>query len=147
MEPEESGGRNWYMYAFFALLLIFAVFAASEAYRVFAPRGQRRRGTLKDYRAITDLRRKTFNGFERKVERVKRGVDIAAEMRSLRKRKEKLELGIDNLRKKLASGEISEELHAVEKARFEAEIEEIERRLEELEKQLRKVKSGEAPEG
>ncbi len=147
VEPEESGGRNWYMYAFFALLLIFAVFAASEAYRVFAPRGQRKRGTLKDYRAITDLRRKTFNGFERKVERVKKGVDIAAEMRSLRKRKEKLELGIDNLRKKLASGEISEELHAVEKARLEAEIEEIERRLEELEKQLRKVKSGEAPEG
>ncbi|NOZ82437.1 MAG: hypothetical protein GXN98_01260 [Euryarchaeota archaeon] len=143
----EEGGRNWYMYAFFILLAVFAVFAASEAYKALAPRSYRRRGSIKDYRAITDLRRKTFNGFERKVERVKKGVDIASEIRSLRKRREKLELGIDNLRKKLASGEISEELHAIEKSKFEAEIEQIDRRLEELEKQLRKVKSGEAAEG
>jgi len=143
----EDGGRNWYMYAFFALLAVFAIFVASEVYKALAPRSYRRKGSIKDYRAITDLRRKTFNGFEKKVERVKRGVDIASEMRGLRKRKEKLELGIDNLRKKLAAGEMSEELYAAEKAKFEAEIEQIDRRLEELERQLRKVKSGEAAEG
>ena len=137
---QPARGANLYKYAFFALAALFLVFVASEAYRILAPKSYRRRSSVKDFRVIGDLKRKTFNGFERKVARVKRGVDIAQEIRSLRRRREKLELGIENARRKHIQGEISAELYELEREKFEGEIEEIDRRIALLEKELSEIK-------
>ena len=140
MVEQPAKGANLYKYAFFALAALFVIFIASETYRILAPKSYRRRSSVKDFRVIGDLKRKTFNGFEKKVARVKRGVDIAQEIRNLRKRREKLKLGIENARKKYASGEITAELYELERDKFEGEIEEIDRRIALLEKELSEIK-------
>ena len=137
---QPAKGTNLYKYAFFALAALFAIFIGSEAYRILAPKSYRRRSSVKDFRVIGDLKRKTFNGFEKKVARVKRGVDLAQEIRSLRKRREKLKLGIENAKKKYLQGEITAELYELEKEKFEREIEEIDRRIALLEKELTEIK-------
>jgi hypothetical protein len=137
VEQRES---SLYKYAFFALAALFALFIVSEVRRILAPRSYRRRSSVKDFRVIGDLKHRTFNGFEKKVARVKRGVDIAQEIRGLRRRREKLKLGVENARKKYASGEISREMYLAEKEKFEGEIEEIDARIAELERELSRVK-------
>jgi len=137
VERQES---SLYKYAFFGLAALFALFIASEVRRILAPRSYRRRSSVKDFRVIGDLKHRTFNGFEKKVARVKRGVDIAQEIRELRRRREKLKLGVENARKKFAAGEISREMYQAERERFEAEIEEIDARIAELERELSRVK-------
>jgi predicted nucleic acid-binding Zn-ribbon protein len=137
---QPAKGINLYKYAFFALAVLFIIFIASEAYRILTPKSYRRRSSVKDFRVIGDLKRKTFNGFEKKVAKVKRGVDLAQEIRNLRKRREKLKLGIENARKKFTHGEITAELYELERGKFEREIEEIDRKIALLEKELSEIK-------
>ncbi len=137
---ERQSDGQIYKYAFFGLAVIFALFVVSELRRILVPRSYRRRSSVGDFRVIGDLKRRSFEGFEKKVARVKRGVDIAREIRELRRREEKLRLGIENLRKKLIQGEIGEETYLAEKERFEGEIREVEGRIAELERELSRVK-------
>lgn len=137
---ERQSDSQIYKYAFFGLAAIFALFVVSELRRILVPRSYRRRSSVGDFRVIGDLKRRSFEGFEKKVARVKRGVDIAREIRELRRREEKLRLGIENLRKKLIQGEIGEETYLAEKERFEGEIRDVEGRIAELERELSRVK-------
>lgn len=140
MVEQLRGGGNLYKYAFFAIVVLFSIFIASEAYRILAPKSYRRRSSVKDFRVIGDLKVKRFNGFEKKVAKVKRGVDLAQEIRNLRKRREKLKLGIENARKKFTSGEMSTELYQEERLRFEREMDELDVKIALLEKELKEIK-------
>ena len=103
--------------------------------------GRRRRPKPKhpvmtDFRSISDLKKKSYKGFEEKVVDVKKETNIAGEIRRLRAGKRKFELGIENLNKKEVSGEINEKLYKTERRRFESEIKKLEKKIKSLEAQL-----------
>ncbi|MFQ5815448.1 MAG: hypothetical protein ACE5G7_03010 [Candidatus Hydrothermarchaeaceae archaeon] len=138
-------GRNYYAIAFFILLggvVLYVVGAREKAMR----EETRARGTVSDFRVIADLKRKSFKGFERKVDIVKREVGLATEIRGMRKDREKCVLGIENLRKKKIAGEIKKRTFESEKAKFEKQIADIDAKLEEREAQLWAMKEKGADE-
>lgn len=97
-------------------------------------------GRMRYYRSISDLKRKEFSGFNRKIEKVKESVEITAEIRRLEKLRGKYILGIENLKKKLAQGEIGEEDFKRERLKLEKEIEEIDLEISRLSKKLSEIK-------
>ncbi len=99
-----------------------------------------RPGKMRYYRSISDLKRKKFSGFDKKIERVKESVEITAEIRRLEKLRGKYILGIENLNKKLAQGEIDEEDFKNERLRLEKEIEKIDMEISRLNKKLSDIK-------
>ncbi len=144
-QPEEtpSGSGVLYILLFPVLLgLLIVIYIKSRP----RPIEVRRTSRVRDFRVISDLKRKKFSGFDKKVEIVKESVDVAAEIRKLSKLRSKYELGIENLKKRLASGEISEIDFKRERDRYDKEIEQIDLKIGILKKRLadlKKKKSGE----
>ncbi len=101
-------------------------------------RNKDRQAAVKDFRAISDLKRKSYKDFEEKLEDVKKETDTAGELRSLSAEKKKYELGVENLNKKKLSGEIDERIYKSERSRYEAEIRKLEKKIEILEEELPK---------
>ncbi len=99
-----------------------------------------KKGRVSDFKVIGDLKRKTFNGFEKKVDTVKKGEEIADRIVMLRKDKEKLKLGIKNSRMKLESGEITEKQFIEEETRLNKKIAETDKEIYSLEKELKDLK-------
>ncbi|MFQ6135870.1 MAG: hypothetical protein ACE5PM_01665 [Candidatus Hydrothermarchaeales archaeon] len=124
----------------FIALLIILIIAVGVGASIGKRERPRRRGKVKDFRVISDLKRKTFRGFEEKVDKVKRGVDVATEIRRLRSEREKLESDIEDLDKKRALGEIEEEAFEADRKALEEGVEKIDSQLKNLEKELRKIK-------
>lgn len=100
----------------------------------------RKAGKVADFANIDNLKRKTFTGFEKKVSAVKEGVEIATLIRTVRAEKEKLEFGIENLRKKKIAGEMNEDVYKVERDKMETKIHDIDSEIDELEGELKEVK-------
>jgi len=139
-------GRNYYELGFFVLLGGLVLYGVANLVLFIRGEESRARGSVSDYRVIGDLKRKSFKGFERKVDTVKQEVDLASEIRRLRKDREKYVLGIENLKKKKLSGEVKKKAFTTEKKKFEADIAEIDTRLEDLEAQLKEMKEKGADE-
>lgn len=99
-----------------------------------------KRSTVKDFKAIDELKYKTFTGFDKKVDTVKHGTELATEIRNLTRRKEKLELGIENLRKKKVAGEISDHTFELEKEKLHRQIDEIVANIDKLQINLKEIK-------
>ncbi len=133
-------GRNYYEIGFFVLLGGLVLYGVANLVLFVKGEESRARGKVSDYRVIGDLKRKSFEGFERKVDTVKHEVDLATEIRRMRKGREKYLLGIENLRKKKLAGEIKKKTFTSEKNNFEKQISEIDTKLEELEAQLKEMK-------
>jgi hypothetical protein len=93
---------------------------------------------VKDFRSISDLKRKSYKGFEEKVDDVKKETTLAGEIMHLQKGIEKYELGIENLEKMKVAGEITDSLYSKEKTKFEGQIKEISKRISLLEKKIPK---------
>lgn len=110
-----------------AIILILVALAVSSAYIY---RGKDRgtpepkRGTVRDFKGISDLKYKNFEGFDKKINTVKHSTALATEIRSLMKRKEKQEFDIETLRNMKISGQMTGK-------KFEAEKEKIDRKIDE----------------
>ncbi|RMF90184.1 MAG: hypothetical protein D6733_04530 [Methanobacteriota archaeon] len=135
VEEPSAGGAGRALILVLALIIIAA--AAAVAARKGKKRG-RRLAAVKDFRSISDLKRKSYSGFEEKLSDVKKETTIAGEIRRLTREKEKYLLGLENLDKKKLAGEMGEAVYKKEKARFEDHIKELERQIEALEKELPK---------
>jgi hypothetical protein len=127
------------LYLAVALVLVVGALIALSKIRIKTS-APLKKSTVADYRDIDNLKRKTFDGFEKKVDTVKKGVEIATKIRSLRSDKEKVLLGIENLRKKRVSGEIAEEVFRQEKAKMEARMDELDSEIIALEEELEELK-------
>jgi hypothetical protein len=137
--PPPPTERNYYAIAFFALLGGIVLYGAANLLLLIRREG-RARGTVSDFRVIGDLKRRSFKGFEKKVDIVKQEGALAAEIRRLQKDRQKYILGIENLKKKKIAKEIKKKTFDSEKAKFEKQIDSIDLRLEELESRIKKIK-------
>jgi hypothetical protein len=99
-----------------------------------------RASKVADFKNIDDLKRKTFTGFEKKVSAVKEGVEIATQIRTLRSEKEKLEFGIENLRKKKIAGEMRVDVYEKERDKMEFFNDTATTEIYTLEAELKEVK-------
>ena len=122
-----------------AMILIIVGATAAVSGRRRRPRPKH--PAVTDFRSISDLKKKSYKGFEEKVVDVKKETNIAGEIRKLMADKKKFELGIENLNKKERSGEINEKLYKTERRRFESEIRKLEKKIKSLEAEL-PVKGG-----
>jgi hypothetical protein len=124
-----------------AVALIFLiVFIAVVGYLLLSKNRKRkdRQAAVKDFRAIADLKRKSYKGFEEKVVDVKKETNIAGEIRKLGQEKKKFQLGVENLNKKRVAGEIDEKVYQTEKSKYEGIIKKLNKKITALEKELPK---------
>lgn len=136
----EKGKATRFKLFIVGFLIIFCVGIVIGTVNFLKKERVKERGSVKDFSVIDDLKRKTFKGFEQKVETVKRGVEIAAQIRDLKQSKEKFWLGIENLRKKKIANEISEVVFEVEKHKLEEGIKELDKKIETLETELKEIR-------
>jgi hypothetical protein len=140
-EPRGGGVEADRTFIYLALVLVLVVGVVVALTRIQVKSGMPlKKGTVSDYKDIDDLKRKTFEGFEKKVDTVKKGVEVATKIRSLRSEREKVSLGIENLRKKRVSGEVTEEAFREDKAKFETRLEELDSEIIALEEELKELK-------
>lgn len=141
--PFEAGlpaiGAGWGI-AFVLILaaaVIFDIYRRSGGYRRAPPSKKSRVG---DFRAIDDLKRKTFNGFDKKLDTVKIGTGLAAEIRDLRKKKEERGFERDKLQRKMEREEISQHQFEIESEELSREINETSSKIDELKSRLDELK-------
>lgn len=99
-----------------------------------------KRSKVEDFKAINELKYKTFKGFDKKLDTVKYGTELAAEIRRLMRKMGKLELGIENLRKKKVAGEISEHAFKADRKKLKKRIEEAAAEIDGLQVKLKESK-------
>ena len=129
---------DWYSIAgilFASLLVLFATLRFRERRRE-----ERARVGVANYQNIGELKYKRFEGFEKKVDTVKKGESIAVEIMKLRRERDKYELGIENLKKKMLAGEITKKEYDKKKQEFEKKIENINSKILKLEEKLREIR-------
>jgi len=112
--------------------IIVAVYLISKS----MPANVGKTSRMRDFRVISDLKKKKFSGFDRKVETTRERAGLASEIRKLSKLRSQYELGIENLKKKLVSNEIDEEQFTDDKGNLDREIEAIDRDILILKKKL-----------
>lgn len=141
--PEEMAGPlvSYGVAVMLILVTLVMVIFGAYTYR-HTGRGESaiKKSTVKDFKAIDELKHKTFVGFDKKVDTVKHGTELAAEIRNLMKGKEKLELGIENLRKKKVRGEIPDHIFELEKEKLHRQIDEIVANIDRLQIKLKELK-------
>ncbi|NOZ76992.1 MAG: hypothetical protein GXO65_04825 [Euryarchaeota archaeon] len=142
VQPETGGGAGFpRTLAYLAVVFAMGAGLVMVLGRIrVRPEVPRKKSSVSDYRDIDELKRKTFNGFEKKVDTVKKGVELATKIRELRNQREKLALGIENLRKKRVAEEITEETFREDKAKMETRLEELDSQIVALEEELKELK-------
>ncbi|MEK6977802.1 MAG: hypothetical protein AABX40_05290 [Candidatus Hydrothermarchaeota archaeon] len=136
-EPRETSPALRSALPIIVLVALLAVTATgvSRLRRTEGPR----KGQIQEYRAIGDLKRKTFEGFEAKLGAVRRSSEIAAEIKGLMEEKRALEGGLEGLREKRMRGELADLAFIVEKKRVERQVNEVASRIFALEQELEKM--------
>ncbi|GBE54183.1 hypothetical protein BMS3Bbin15_00335 [archaeon BMS3Bbin15] len=140
--PEGKSSAASYILIFSVLFgVIVAVYLISKPRPVNVGKTSR----MRDFRVISDLKRKKFSGFDRKVKTVRERAELASEIRKLSKLRGKYESGIENLRKKLALNEIDEEQFTNDREELDREIEAIDREIVILKKKLAEIRKRKMP--
>lgn len=119
--------RPWTGYGL-ALILILAAVVVFDIYRRSG--GYRRtpaskKSKVRDFRAIDELKHKSFKGFDKKLDTVKHGTEIATEIRDLRKKKEGLLSERDKLQRKMEREEIPQHQFEIEREKLDRDISEV----------------------
>ncbi|MFQ5975682.1 MAG: hypothetical protein ACE5J5_05150 [Candidatus Hydrothermarchaeales archaeon] len=120
------------------ILIVAAVGLGSVIIKKEKPSG--RRGEVGDFRVIGDLKRKKFKGFEEKVDRVKKEVEIASEIRKLRKDRNELESQLNEIEKERIEGKMNEDAFVAKKGEIEESMHKVDSKLKPLEEDLDKIK-------
>lgn len=137
---QEGPGSSGYSKYFILILIGLAVLAVATVLRSRKKEPWVRKSRVSDFKVIGDLKRKTFNGFEKKMDAVKKGEEIADRIITLRKDREKLKLGIKNCQMKQQSGEITEKQFSEEEKRLNKRIAKTDKEIYTLEKELKELK-------
>ena len=138
-EPPQKTPTGNKLKTIFILFLLLIV-AAGGLFLSKKKKPHGRRGELDDFQVISDLKKKKFQGFEDEVDRVKKGVEIASELRKLRKEKDELKSSIKRLEEKRLSKEIDEDTFVKKKKKVDSNIKKIDSKIKRLEKKLDKIK-------
>lgn len=141
--PQETGTPWWLAGRWVAIISILGVVVLFYIYRRKA--GYRRasaskKSKVRDFRAIGDLKHKTFEGFDKKLDTVKHGTELASEIRDLRKEKEELEREREKLHRKMEREEISEQEFEAEREKIDTEINEMSSNIARLKSRLDELK-------
>ncbi len=135
--PEVSGTGLLIGYGIVVMIL-----AALTIFGLYRGRGtlSTKRSKVKDFKAIDELKHKTFTGFDKKLGDVKYGTELAAEIRDLRRKKEKLEFDVEKLQRKKAIEGISDHLFEMEKEKLDKQINETVANIDKLQIRLQEIK-------
>jgi predicted nucleic acid-binding Zn-ribbon protein len=142
-ELQEAGSLFQIAGQWVAILGILAAFVMFEIYRRsggYKRASASKKSTVGDFRAIDELKHKTFTGFDKKVDAVKHGTELAKEIRDLRREKEELERELEKLQRKAEREEISEQDFDTEREKIDTEINEISSKIGELKSRLDELK-------
>ena len=115
-----------------AAVVVFDIYRRSGGHRVL---GAPKKGKIEDFRAIDELKHKSFKGFDKKLDTVKSGTGLAKEIRDQRKKKEKLEFEMEKLQRRLEREEITED-------QFDSEKDDLKREINETSIVTRSINSG-----
>jgi len=142
-KPEQEDGtpvEGFNLNYLFLLAIPLALFLAYLRGRA-RPREPERKGKVSEYGVIADLKKKEYSGFDEKVKKIKESSEISSEIRRLDKLKKKYELGLENLEKKLISGEINDDSYRKEKKGMKEEINSLEEKISMLNRRLAQLRS------
>jgi chromosome segregation ATPase len=120
-----------------AAVVIFDIYRRSSGYRR-APASKKSK--VRDFRAIDELKHKTFKGFDKKLDTVKTGTELASEIRDLRKKREKLEFERERLQRQREREELPEHQFEIDKEKLDREINETSAEIDELKSRLNELK-------
>jgi hypothetical protein len=126
-----------------ALMLVLAAVVVFDIYRRSGGHkstATSKKSKVRDFRAIDELKHKSFKGFDKKLDTVKHGTEIAAEIRDLRKRKEELESQKDKLQRKMEREEIPQHQFEIEREKLDREINEASTEIDGLKSRLDELK-------
>jgi len=139
IQPQPVQGIPSLYYFAFVLLAVVLGGAFYFVFFVFLKREKEGREEKRqtDFFSIEELKRKKFGDFEKKIAKVRNEGEIAEEIMKLRSEKEKYELAVQNLEKKLSAYEISEHEFLTEKEKFEKKIRDTELKINELESEIK----------
>jgi chromosome segregation ATPase len=141
-KPPEAEESPWTGYGL-AVILILAAVVIFDIYRRSG--GLRRapafkKSTVRDFRAIGELKHKSFKGFDKKLDTVKHGTELATKIRALRKKKEELEFERGRLERKREKEEIQEHQFEMDKEKLDREINDITSKIDEHKARLNELK-------
>jgi hypothetical protein len=129
-EPEPEPWRNVFlMILVVALLLVAALLRRKPG--VEKPR---------DFAGIRDLKRRRFEGFERKIEGVKRRRNLAVKIRELMHQRKSLETRLEELHRSMATGKITKKAYSSKRRTLLSEAEKIDAERSRLEAELEKIR-------
>ncbi len=120
-----------------AAVVVFDIYRRSGGHRVI---GAPKKGKVGDFRAIDELKHKSFKGFDKKLDTVKSGTGLAKEIRDQRKKKEKLEFEREKLQRRLEREEITEDQFDSDNEDLKREINETSSKIDELKSRLNELK-------
>lgn len=137
-EPRETSPILQFALPIFVLVALLAITAAgaSRLRRMEGPR----KGQIQEHKAIEDLKRRTFEGFEAKLGAVRRSSKIALDMKELTEEKKTLERELEGLREKKMRGELTDLAFVLEKKKVERQINEVASRIFSLEQELERMR-------
>jgi peptidoglycan hydrolase CwlO-like protein len=141
--PQDAGGiwqiaGQWVVIlSIIAVVVLFDIYRRSGRYRKASAS---KKSTVRDFRAIDELKHKTFEGFDKKLDTVKHAAELAGEIRGLRKGKEELERELEKLQRKVDREEISKQEFEVEREKIDTEINETSSNIARLKSRLDELK-------
>jgi hypothetical protein len=120
-----------------AAVVIFDIYRRSGGSKTLPAR---KKSQVDEFKAIDALKRKSFKGFDKKLDSVKHGTGLATQIRDLRKKREELEFARESLQRKKERDEIEGERFEMENERLKRDISETSLRIDELKSRLRELK-------
>ncbi len=120
--------------------IVVMILAALTIFGLYRGTLSTKRSKVKDFKAIDELKHKTFTEFDKKLGNVKYGTELAAKIRDLRRKKEKLEFDVEKLQRKKAIEGISDHLFEMEKEKLDKHINETVANIDKLQIRLQEIK-------
>jgi len=139
LPPERDIGVSRVKYLIEILVLALAAFVALNIARVRERRIERV-GRVDDFRVIDDLKRKEFKGFDKKVDKVKKGVEVAKDIRELKAKRQKLGAEIEVLRKKKVAGKLPAKEFTRKKRNLTRRMDRLDSKIDELTRKMKDIR-------
>lgn len=132
MAVPEPGFEAWRK----VLIILVAVFLLAAVLLRRKPGVEKPR----DFTGIRDLKRRRFEGFERKIEGVKQRRNLAAKIRELMHQRKGLETRLEELRRSMSTGRITKKAYSSGRRTLLSEAEKIDAEISRLEAELEKLR-------
>ena len=88
------------------------------------------------------LKKRHTHGFEKEIERIKKRKDLASQIRELMRQRKSLEEELENVRKSLAAGKITEKEYTMKRNNLLRDMGKLDTEMGSLEAELEKIKKG-----